>query len=107
MYIAQHGISLATMHSDKYNLDFDIEKTVIRLTNQLWKLIPMRENEENYKKQLNIVTIEIAGLHEIFQQDTLLEILSKLEGLNALDTEFEDYRTTVFKCISLLKEVQL
>jgi hypothetical protein len=28
----------------------------------LWKLIPMRENNEDWEKQLNTVIIEIAGL---------------------------------------------
>ena len=28
----------------------DIRVTVKRLTNQLWKLIPMREHEENWEK---------------------------------------------------------
>ena len=53
----------------KYNftLDYDIfEKNIKRLTNQLWKLIPMRENKEDWQKQLETVTIEIAGLNEIF-----------------------------------------
>ena len=53
----------------KYIFDFPIEviKTnVSRLTNQLWKLIPMRENEENWQKQLETVSLEIVGLNEIF-----------------------------------------
>ena len=37
-----------------------------RLTNQLWKLIPMRENNEDWRKQLDTVLIEIAGLNELF-----------------------------------------
>jgi hypothetical protein len=43
-----------------------IVKDVMRLTNQIWKLIPMREHEEDWKKQLDTVIIEIAGLNEIF-----------------------------------------
>ena len=43
-----------------------VRVTVKRLTNQLWKLIPMREHEEDWEKQLNTVLIEIAGLNEIF-----------------------------------------
>jgi hypothetical protein len=39
---------------------------VRRLTNQLWKLIPMREHEEDWLKQLDTVIVEIAGLNEIF-----------------------------------------
>ena len=52
----------------KYNFDFpieDIEINVRRLTNQLWKLIPMREHNEDWPKQLNTVILEIAGLNEI------------------------------------------
>ena len=56
-------------HLTKYIFDFPIEtikKDVIRLTNQIWKLIPMREHEEDWQKQLDTVIIEIAGLNEIF-----------------------------------------
>lgn len=44
----------------------DVRVNVQRLTNQLWKLIPMREHEENWLKQLNTVTLEIAGMGEVF-----------------------------------------
>jgi hypothetical protein len=44
----------------------------MRLTNQLWKLIPMRENEEDWKRQLESVTLEIVGLNEIFIINTTL-----------------------------------
>ena len=53
----------------KYGFDFrveDIDVNVRRLTNQLWKLIPMREHNEDWPKQLDTVIIEIAGLNEIF-----------------------------------------
>ena len=32
----------------------------------MWKLIPMRENEENWEKQLETVIVEVVGLNEIF-----------------------------------------
>lgn len=93
----------------KYEFDFPMEvinKNITRLTNQLWKLIPMRENEENWEKQLNIVTIEIAGLNKIFvQAPQFLQILSKLEGLDKAE-EFSDYRRTVFEVINLLQEIK-
>ena len=53
----------------KYGFDFrfeDIDRNVRRLTNQLWKLIPMREHEEDWPKQLDTVILEIAGMNEIF-----------------------------------------
>ena len=53
----------------KYSFLFsneDVSKNVKRLTNQLWKLIPMRENNEDWRKQLDTVTLEVVGLNEIF-----------------------------------------
>ena len=82
-----------------------IQTNIKRLTNQLWKLIPMRENEENWKKQLDTVILEITGMNEIFMIDAvLLQLLSKLEGLREVETSFEMYRKTVFEIISLLQE---
>ena len=97
-----------TILLDKYNIGFskeDIAKNVQRLTNQLWKLIPMREHEEDWQKQLNTVSIEIAGLNELFIGPTFLQLLSKLEGLQVKETTFELYRKTIFECISLLQEL--
>ena len=93
----------------KYNFDFSkevIQKDVIRLTNQIWKLIPMREHEENWQKQLDTVIIEIAGLNEIFiEEPQFLQILSKLEGLKVqTEIEFQTYRKTVFEILNLLQE---
>lgn len=88
---------------------FNIDKTVFetdinRLTNQIWKLIPMRENEEDWELQLNTVICEIAGLNQIFDiNEDFLILLSKLEGLKIVDTEFDFYRKTVFESITLLR----
>ena len=65
----------------------------------------MRENEEDWQKQLDGLVLEIAGLNEIFViNGTLLQLLSKLEGLRVIDTPFSLYRKTVFESISLLQE---
>ena len=95
----------------KYQFEFPsevIDRQITRLTNQLWKLIPMRENEENWEKQLNIVKIEIAGLNRIFlQTPQFLQILAKLEGISEIENmEFSDYRRTVFEVISLLQQLK-
>jgi hypothetical protein len=93
---------------DKYEIEFSqeaIQKTVRRLTNQLWKLIPMRENDEDWYKQLQTVTLEIAGLNELFISPTFLQLLSKLEGLQIKEVNFELYRKTIFECINILQEL--
>jgi hypothetical protein len=58
---------------NKYGLFFEkeeIKQEVLRLTNQLWKLIPMWENGEDWNKQLETVIIDIAGKDEIFLHDS-------------------------------------
>ena len=64
----------------------------------------MRENDENWGRQLDSVIVEIAGLNELFIVLNLTALLSKLEGLKLTETSFEIYRKTVFECISLLQE---
>lgn len=98
----------------KYDFTFSgqsIEAEINRLTNQLWKLIPMRENEENWLGQLETVTIEIAGLNELFllpaNSNNFLKLLAKLEGLKVCDISFESYRKAVFETISLLRGMRL
>ena len=65
----------------------------------------MREHNEDWPKQLDTVTLEIAGMNEIFMNPQFLQLLSKLEGLRVTDLSFELYRKTVFECISLLQEL--
>lgn len=92
----------------KYDIVFSkevIEKNVRRLTNQMWKLIPMKEHGEDWEKQLDTVLIEIVGMSEIFcDRLKLLQLISKLNGLLVLeDIPFNLYRKTVFESISLLQ----
>ena len=91
-----------------YNLNFDnllIIKDLRRLINQVWKLLPMREKNEDWKKQLDNVLIELRGLHIMFgDQLDFLIILSKLEGLYEVQ-DFMSYRAMVFSIISLLVDM--
>lgn len=81
-----------------------VEKNIIRLINQFWKLIPMRENAEDWQKQLQTVIIEVAGFGSIFAEvPQFLQLLAKLQGLLEVETTFSLYRKTVFECISLLR----
>ena len=71
---------------DKYDVKFPeetISKNITRLTNQMWKLIPMRENNENWLGQLDSLIVELAGLNELSDNtdEKFLILLSKLRGL--------------------------
>ena len=92
----------------KYDSCFDekvVQTDLRRLVNQIWKLLPMREKEEDWEKQLSSVLIELHGLSDMFDdQLKLLVLLSKLEGLTSTE-DFMTYRLTVFGAISLLTEI--
>ena len=94
----------------KYDFSFseeEVNKEIIRLTNQMWKLIPMRENDEAWDKQLETVIIDIAGKDEIFLHNSqFLQLLSKLEGLLIIDVDFPIYRKTIFECINLINDTK-
>lgn len=95
--------------TNKYGIDFNIQDVNIniqRLTNQVWKLIPMRENNEDWKRQLDNVLIEIVGLNEIFEGPSFLQALSKLEGIRVQETDFELYRKTIFETITSLQKLK-
>ena len=82
-----------------------IYKDLQRLINQIWKLLPMRENNEDWQKQLGSVLNELYGLQVMFGDHlNFLILLSKLEGLPQTK-DFMVYRIAVFGAISLLTEI--
>ena len=93
---------------DKYELTYpqkNVSADLSRLINQIWKLLPMREHQEDWQKQLNSVLVELRGLHDLFgDQLNFLILLTKLEGLRA-ETNFMTYRVVVFSSITLLSEL--
>lgn len=100
-----------TLLLDKYEIYFSNEviiATIQRLTNQIWKLLPMKENGEDWESQLVSVIIEVTGLAEIYMANPfLLSLLAKLEGLKIVqEISFKDYRKTIFEAISLIQEIK-
>ena len=96
---------------DNFGIDItseSVERNITRLTNQIWKLIPMKENNEDWEKQLNTVNLEIAGLGVIFTaKPQFLTLRAKLEGIKTQpNIEFELYRKTIFECLTLLTDVR-
>ena len=68
----------------------------------------MREHEEDWLKQLDTVSIEIAGMNALIVEDghtsQFLQLIFKLEGLKEQkNIDFEIYRKTVFETINILQ----
>lgn len=97
----------------KYGLDINKDAIVInlkRLTNQVYKLLPLREEDSDWRRPLETIMEELAGVNRLFfdQQPVLYKLSCKLEGLFSLEREedFMIYRSVIFECLGLLAELQ-
>lgn len=93
----------------KYDLsiqDFVVKEHLSKLLNQIYKLLPMREESIEWKKPLSTIIEEFVGMERLLidQQDILFPLLCKLEGMYKLDEpdDFALYRRTIFECIGLI-----
>lgn len=80
-----------------------------RLTGQVFRLLPAREEGEDWIKPLETIIVEVAGLFNLINDlQTGLTVLSKLEGLRqqGTDIEFTLYRRTIFECCTLLSNLE-
>lgn len=94
--------------------DFNINNDAIvaelrRLTNQIYKLLPHREEGVDWEKPLIAILEELSGIDNLFQHEhiILFRLIAKLEGLFTLTKEedFQLFRSTIFECLGLLSEL--
>ena len=98
----------------KYNIDFSkstIEKDLKKIINQTYKLLPMREQNKEWKKPLQTIIQELVGMKRLFlgwQEESFFVLICKLEGMFNLTQEkdFSLYRRTIFECLSLLGDLK-
>lgn len=98
----------------KYNTDINekiIDNSLKRLTNQIYKLLPEREENIDWKSPLQTIMLELAGMNELLidEQNILFPLLCKLEGLFLLtkQEDFYMFRRTIFECLSLCNKIRL
>lgn len=96
----------------KYSFEIDneiIKSNFNRITNQIFKLLPLREEGGDWISPLQNLILEIAGMNNLFSnQLDLLALLSKMEGLLLLTKEddFILFRKNIFECLSILTKVK-
>jgi hypothetical protein len=96
----------------KYNARIDNEAIVTnieRLTNQIFKLLPNREEGGDWKTPLQNLIIEIAGMDKLLLDHVnLFSLLCKLEALLDLDQEdeFFQFRKIIFECLGLMNSLK-
>ena len=98
----------------KYECDIQTEAicaNLKRITNQIYKLLPLREEGGNWEKPLLTIIEEMAGMSRLLfdQHETLFLLLCKLEGLVTLteENDFESYRRTIFDCLGLMNGIKV
>lgn len=78
-----------------------------RLTNQIYKLLPNREENIDWQTPLSTIIEEFAGMSRLMpkQQENIFPLLCKLEGLHSLtgEDDFFQYRRTIFECLNLIQ----
>ena len=91
---------------NKESIDFNLK----RIINQVYKLLPMREEGRDWEKPLQTLIEQLSGMKRLIdgQDDLFFLILCKMEGLFSLNKN-EDmtiYRRIIFECLGLLNTLE-
>lgn len=81
-----------------------------RIINQVYKLLPMREEGRDWEKPLQTLIEQLSGMKRLIdgQDELFFLILCKMEGLFSLNKN-EDmaiYRRIIFECLGLLNTLE-
>nr|DAD62387.1 MAG TPA: hypothetical protein [Caudoviricetes sp.] len=92
----------------KYNIaNPAVKSNLKRISNQIFKLLPIREEGGDWQSLLRNLIDEVEGMDNIVADQTVLfQLLSKLGYLNTLvlDADFPRYRRIIFECLDLVHE---
>lgn len=93
----------------KYGYEIENEELQLeikKIINQIYKLLPMREEGTDWTKPLQTIMIQLRGLNNLLETGRLelFPAICKLEGLSTLvgEEDFILYRRTIFECLNLL-----
>lgn len=80
-----------------------------RLVGQVYRLLPAREEGEDWTKPLETLVNEMIGMFNLLPDLSVgLTAVSKLQGLKeqGINVEFANYRRTIFECCTLLSKLE-
>lgn len=96
----------------KYNIEIEKEaiiKNLNRIINQIFKLLPSREEGGEWLVPLENLITELGGMSNLLEDHvSLFSLLCKLEALRDLtgEDDFLQFRKTIFECLNLCSEVK-
>ena len=89
----------------------DVIHNLDRIQSQIFKLLPMREENLEWDKPLETLILELCGLNALLDttNEKLLTLCSKLQGLLVQKDEdnFMLYRRTIFECCGLIDKIKI
>lgn len=96
----------------KYDLEVSnltLCNRIKKLINQVYKLLPTREEGKDWEKPLQTLIEELSGMKRLImnQDDLFFLILCKMEGLFSLNKpeDMGTYRRIIFQCLGLLNNL--
>jgi len=96
----------------KYGVDInnlDIVSNIERITNLIFKLLPTREEGNDWKTPLANLIVEVSGMSNLIEDHSdLFSLLCKMEGLLTLTKEddFPLFRKNIFECLMLCNNLK-
>lgn len=78
-----------------------------RLTNQIFKLLPMYEENEEWEKQQQTIILELHGYNDMFVNNpSFMVLIAKLFALSHAEDKMI-FRKLVFEAITELKSINI
>ena len=96
----------------KYDIEISndaIIENIDRIINQIFKLLPSREEGGDWQTPLQNLILEVGGMNRLVcGQPILFSLLCKMEALTSLteENDFLVFRKMIFECLGLLKQLK-
>ena len=96
----------------KYNIEIAedaVIENINRIINQIFKLLPSREEGSDWETPLHNLILEVGGMNRLLCDQTILfSLLCKMEALTILtgEDDYLNFRKLIFECLGLLKQLR-
>lgn len=95
----------------KYNGEIDLDVYKEYCANNIFKILPLMEKNQEWEAHLKGFLVELSGIKELAQEPRFIAVIAKLEGLfslideNGQVTDKKLFRKVVLDSIPLMKSI--
>ena len=90
----------------KYHGEIDLDLYKKYTVKNIFKLLPLKEENKDWEKYLDGLLVELSGLSRLSEDMNLVSLIAKLEGLRTVE-DHSLFRKVVFDCIDNVKKMQV